>query len=1038
MPGRDDEGLALDATTPVGAVDATTPDARTVASGDAGATRPAHAAGAKIGRYTIAGVLGSGGMGVVYRAFDPQLGRPVALKVVRPGHNSEETRERLIREAQAMAKLAHPNVIAVHDAGSVDDEVFVAMELVDGDNLAAWLDAPHAWRDVLAMFEQAARGLAAAHAAGLVHRDFKPLNVLVGKDGRVRVLDFGLARPIAAGADAATDAAHTDTAPLSLTRTGAILGTPLYMAPEQHAGGATDARTDQFAFCVALYHALYGAYPFGGGSLPELMVSVMEGKVTVPAGKRVPAWLRRVVLRGLSVRPDARFASMEALLDEVEAGLRRRRLRAIAAIALPVVAIAAVATVLALRHDDVVPKLPPFASARPQQITFGGNAFAPSLSHDRHHLAYLIGSNFASESALVIQDLATGATRLLRATSNTRDLRWSPDDSALLTGNQFGALIAPAAGGEALQFGGCTLATWSPDGRTILQRCQDGTQWAFIDVATGERRKLDLAIPRTLSLADIDWSSRDLLLAVSTEKSSQSLWTMRPDGTDLHEIYSASGLFSLGTPRWNAAGDKIYFVRSQGAIGELTILAFDARTGRAAETDAVSLGRALGEGDGFTISADETTLITSMSSTQVDLVALSGDRRTPLTQDTEPKSVLRVSRDGRRIAFASSAGSRSRIHIVTIEGQPIATLPPRDGATTALAWSPDGRELAYTIINGGVPEVWRADIGSGRTSKLVDGAYTEVDWSPTGQIVLAPLVNHNLVVLDPTTGAQHTLLDQPSTYAFTPRVSPDGKRIVVGRNVAGTNDLWSVEIDGSNARPIYGGEALPVGWSPDGNTVYVSDPETSTEVIGVDLVTHAATIAATSPRPVLAIEPAGSGWIALLADVRSDLWAWTASDHPIALPTGAIQATAQEPPNPVPTNLEFEDGERDGIPRGWSGVRGPNPRFAVVDHAGKRAVEIAAAGRVALAQRIDATRYRGRRIALRFQVLSDGAGVRVNVVSIVGGRSVISGAQTSTARTWSKLETLADIRPNADAFEIQVMTAHGTAWVADGSLEIVP
>jgi tetratricopeptide (TPR) repeat protein len=251
----------------------------------------------------------------------------------------------LLREAKAIAKLRHPNVVVVHDAGTVDDRVFLAMEYVDGQTLAAWLaECPRARREILAVFAAAARGLAAAHAAGLVHRDFKPQNVMVGRDGDVRVMDFGLARAIDAEPDAqtVTPAAPADTdatlAAVQLTRTGELLGTPLYMAPEQFRAQRTDARTDQFSFCVALYQALYGAHPFASGGLGELMAAVTEGRVQPPPAKSaVPPWLRRVLLRGLAADPAGRWPSMDALvaaLSHDPARLRKRWLLGSAAVLL--------------------------------------------------------------------------------------------------------------------------------------------------------------------------------------------------------------------------------------------------------------------------------------------------------------------------------------------------------------------------------------------------------------------------------------------------------------------------------------------------------------------------------------------------------------------------------------------------------------------------------------------------------------------------------------------------------------------------------
>ncbi|MCH9685126.1 MAG: tetratricopeptide repeat protein [Deltaproteobacteria bacterium] len=311
------DGTDLDVTAPsgVGEVDAGTDREELLDSG------------AKVGRYTVLERVGSGGMGVVYAAFDPELDRKVALKVMHQRNDSSVHttggRERLLREAQAMAKLTHPNVITVHDVGTFDGRVFIAMEFVDGPTVRAWLDqGAREWADIIEVFVKAGRGLASAHATGLVHRDFKPDNVLIGRGGRVLVMDFGLARQASNGMAEAQPTAQPGPVDLSsviLTRTGALVGTPAYMAPEQHQGTSTSPLVDQFSFCVALYEALYGQRPFAGNSVASLAINVLEGHVrTPPKSSGVPSWLRAAVLRGLAIDPQDRFPSMDALLAELQ------------------------------------------------------------------------------------------------------------------------------------------------------------------------------------------------------------------------------------------------------------------------------------------------------------------------------------------------------------------------------------------------------------------------------------------------------------------------------------------------------------------------------------------------------------------------------------------------------------------------------------------------------------------------------------------------------------------------------------------------
>src|SRR5262245_35359139 len=360
---------------------------------------PALPRGATIGRYVVLGLVGRGGMGEVYAAYDPELDRKVAVKLLRvkPGNGVSrlEGKQRTLREAQAIARLSHPNVVVVFDVGTFQEQVFIAMEFVEGNTVTYWLQAAvRGWKDILEVFKAAGRGLAAAHDKGLVHRDFKPDNVMVGRDNQVRVMDFGLARHVnekdklagekpgtgdrsggvvaaettgqrdqsgrtqvpaaiadnnspAAGhdvdipaetvvlsgppasAEAQAHAAASGMFGTQLTRTGAMMGTPAYMAPEQFLSTATDARTDQFSFCVALYEALYGERPFAGNTMYALTNNVVQGKVRdAPVNASVPPWIRKILLRGLRPSAADRYPSMAELLDALskDPAVKRRNI----------------------------------------------------------------------------------------------------------------------------------------------------------------------------------------------------------------------------------------------------------------------------------------------------------------------------------------------------------------------------------------------------------------------------------------------------------------------------------------------------------------------------------------------------------------------------------------------------------------------------------------------------------------------------------------------------------------------------------------
>lgn len=295
----------------------------------------------RIGRFMLLERIGSGGMGDVYSAYDEHLERRVAIKLVR-NQSGAGASERLLREAKALARLSHPNVVQVYDAGTVESQVFVAMELIQGRNLRAWLEERTAgprlepWQGVRDIFLHAGAGLEAAHQAGLAHRDFKPENVLIGDDGRVAVVDFGLARLVAEQAPPASEG-NSEVRPVQeggpavsaqtrVTATGALIGTPAYLSPEQIRGHTGDARSDQFSFCVSLYEALLGVRPFPVELAEDRLRAIEARQLAEPtAGRNVPVWLRQALVRGMSPQPEERFSRMDDLLAALARDKRRRK-----------------------------------------------------------------------------------------------------------------------------------------------------------------------------------------------------------------------------------------------------------------------------------------------------------------------------------------------------------------------------------------------------------------------------------------------------------------------------------------------------------------------------------------------------------------------------------------------------------------------------------------------------------------------------------------------------------------------------------------
>ena len=343
------------------------PDRTVVMDAEGSGPRPVGqrlARGLRLGRYVVLDRLGFGGMGEVFAAYDPELDRRVALKVLHSRADDRagsEGRARLLREARAIARLSDPHVVPVYDVGEIDGEVFMAMKLIEGQTLDRRA-ADLGWRATLQLLVAAARGISAAHRAGLVHRDVKPTNVLVDGEDHVVVMDFGLARAAPTGGSvsgspwprerknaressiaidpALSAAAMLDPLESPLTEHGTVVGTLAYMAPEQHEGAPPDARADQFAFCVMAYEMLVGVRPFAGRTADELLEAKRRGTLAAPSnGRRIPGWLVRVLARGLAAHPDARHPDMDALVGELaRAHARGRRLAVAAAVVAGVVA----------------------------------------------------------------------------------------------------------------------------------------------------------------------------------------------------------------------------------------------------------------------------------------------------------------------------------------------------------------------------------------------------------------------------------------------------------------------------------------------------------------------------------------------------------------------------------------------------------------------------------------------------------------------------------------------------------------------------
>lgn len=777
--------------------------------------------GSTLGRYRIESVIGAGGMGVVYRAFDHKLGRAIALKVVRPADDgsSSDARARLIREARAMAKISHPNVIAVHDAGDVEDEVFIAMELVVGANLADWEKArPHPWRELVGVYLQAARGLAAAHRVGLVHRDFKPHNVLVGDDERVRVLDFGIAR-----SSEESDAPRTSRAVISrlsqvaITETGAILGSPLYMSPEQHEGERADARSDQFSFCVALYHALYGALPFAGTTYFELRHTVTTSEAAPPPrSSPIPATIGRALLRGLSRDRGARFSSMDELITALADAARPRSHRwLLAASAALVAALGATVLVLATRTPDAPVEPDLGFEAHQQPVTFV-DSDAPTLSPDGHRLAY------STAAGIVVRDLATGRSKIVY-TGGANDLRWSPVGDRLLIATRTGPRIITADGAlvrEVNLFGTLCRNAWSPDATRVVWRCFTDETFTVIHVASGETRTVVLPMLGLEKVTDLDWSFRGELAVAGLSKTGGEVWVADIDKIAAERIALENKV--VVAVRWNARGSRVYYSRLTPSGGGEIVHRDRALPGIAQVALPVP-SLSLSSQASFAITADERALFYSLQGDSADIVKFSATSTSPsfITKDAQLKVALSLSPDGSEIAYAAGLVNAQRVYRQRLGGGSPISLPLPVGGYIRSSYSPRGDQLAILGMQGiAIVTLASGDVKTLPTRKLRD----ELAWTTAGLVFQAD--TGALVVVDPVTG-QSVTRDLGLAKITLTAFSRDGSHAV---GLDASRRIVMIDMRDGSSRVISSVAQLrPIDFSADGAWIYASQPSGTDE-----------------------------------------------------------------------------------------------------------------------------------------------------------------------------------------------------------------
>jgi WD40 repeat protein len=772
----------------------------------------------RVGRYQLGEMLGAGGMGVVYRAHDPDLDRAVAIKVVHTGDASSGAR--LLREAQAMARLRHPNVVPIFDVGPAEDAVFVAMPLLEGGTLKAWLHGgPRGFAEILDRFVAAGRGLAAAHAAGLVHRDFKPENVLLGAGGETQVSDFGIA--CLAGDEAAPSASVSTLASGALTETGDVLGTPDYMAPEQLRGRPSDARADQFSFCIALWEGIYGERPFLRSTadttdpMRARMDAIAAGPVAPPRRDH-PAWIAQLLVRGLAEDPERRWPTLQALLDAIDAYRASRRWRRWLAAGLGAAGLAA--AIVAQAWPAPMPIAPQVSVV---SLTHRGDLKRAAISPDGSQLALVAGD------ALVIRGIEPDAEDRVVVDHGIADepIAWSPDGKHLLAG---------------------TVPETAPLTETVLLVDIDrGTQHRLpvtgmatflssTEVAVTSYRQRSIAI---LPVAEHATATATATATCDVPGDYTFLWNLAglPDGTMIVQTRQGetNGLVILRRNcqvRATFSAEPISSVAVSDTGGLVALIAGDG-SGEILEIslDGVIVSRRRVSGDlGEILGRRHGTDYVSTLALKTHLDRIHGGSPPQRQFSVNGGASFSLAPDGETLAWIE-LGSRARgpLRLSSLPDLSRRGRPLRDHALM-VGWSPDGRSLAVLVDDDDEVAIVVVDrTGAGSRRLPLDHLAREAApvWLDDHRIAAQTDDRTTYRWFDLRTGAQGQIVDRLHGSTYWLARSPRDGMLAMWRNgapgAAGAADthLW-VQPVGHEARPLHVEQAIKYhllpSWSPSG------------------------------------------------------------------------------------------------------------------------------------------------------------------------------------------------------------------------------
>jgi Tol biopolymer transport system component/predicted Ser/Thr protein kinase len=847
-----------------------------------------------VGHYRIVEKIGAGGMGDVYLAEDTRLDRKVALKFLSPYLcQDEQCRARFTREAQAAARLDHPNIVTVHEVSEYRGRPYFAMAHVEGRPLKEYAAGIEPSIDrIVEIGIQACEGLQEAHDKGITHRDIKPSNILVDSHGRARIVDFGLAS--VAGKD-------------QLTKTGSTLGTIGYMSPEQVQGKQVDHRSDLFSLGVVLYELITRQNPFKRDSEAATLKAVSDYTPEPLARfkRDVPDLLESLIGKLLEKNPGHRYQSAADLLadfkriwDEIShpsvesavltqvAGKRKFPLLITALVLIAISAVVIVYLVMdrqPIRHTV----------AQRRQLTFFGDANLPAISPDGEYLAYIRRGASKKTRIVMVQYLGGGSPIKVYEDEAIFYLRWSPDGSELLltawNDSVSGIVVVPRMGGSSRQYSITGwYPTWSPDGSRIATVAVNGRIY-FIDKKSGDTS----SVACDTSLWAVEWSPNGDLLALNLGNFSEPYLAI---GDLQGNVFGwVVDTIPATNPIWSQRGDAIYFMdMKDDEPPNVYKIRVDPRSGKKEGEPTLLVADLLGAQYSYSISGDGRKLVfrQSIRSSNLWLVQLEGQgvdqsKVVQLTTGTANKFEASISPDGSQIAFAMVTQGVPHIFTIPIEGGPPKQITHTNISNHSPVWSPDGKTIAYTTNTGDSQKIARIESGGG-VPRLSEKSYTTqvLSWYPGERILYNDW--RNCGFFDPENEIIEKLMDNDiNGYLRRFYYSPNGQKVALiitefegewhaRGHTTKRLAIYSVDDQAELWTEPFDGESELIGWSQDGKWLYfysTNDIKTTINRKRIDdgLTKSVVSLPWTDVYEI-AMAPSCSTFVCVRGRSQSDIW----------------------------------------------------------------------------------------------------------------------------------------------------------------------